>query len=235
MRVLPIVLMFGLGACTTAVVEERADVAVPTITPAAETPRLSERQALNNFEYVVRRVEPMAEQYCRTRSQQENCDFRIIIDDRANQGVNAYQTLDANGRPIIGFTVPLIAEARNRDELAFVMAHEAAHHIRGHIARQQQNAALGGLLIGGLAGALGATDIETAQQIGASVGARTYSKDFELEADALGTQITAAAGFDPRRGAQFFFRIPDPGDRFLGTHPPNADRLRTVEQVAAGL
>ncbi|MDB4254950.1 peptidase M48, partial [bacterium] len=44
-----------------------------------------------------------------------------------------------------------------------------------------------------------------------------------------------AAGFDPLNGAQFFFRVPDPGDRFLGTHPANADRLRTVQRVAAGL
>ena len=77
--------------------------------------------------------------------------------------------------------------------------------------------------------------INSAQQIGATVGARTYSKNFELEADALGTRIAHSAGFDPLRGAQFFFRIPDPGDRFLGTHPANGDRLKTVQRVAAGL
>ncbi|MEL7181353.1 MAG: M48 family metallopeptidase [Pseudomonadota bacterium] len=235
MRLLPIVLLLALGACTPVVVE-RPTPSEPAIQPPQDIPpRLSERQAVRNFEAVVRQVEPVAEQFCRTQLQQENCDFRIVVDDRPGQGVNAFQTLDRSGRPIIGFTVPLIAEARNQDELAFVMAHEAAHHIRGHIARQQQNAALGGLLIGSLAGALGATDIESAQQLGATVGARTYSKDFELEADALGTRIAAAAGFDPLRGSEFFFRIPDPGDRFLGTHPPNAERLRTVRRVAAGL
>ena len=234
MRLLPIVFLLALGACTPVVVDQPTP-AEPAIQPPQDIPpRLSERQAVRNFEAVVRQVEPVAEQFCRTQSQQENCDFRIVVDDRPGQGVNAFQTIDRNGRPIIGFTVPLIAEARNRDELAFVMAHEAAHHIRGHIARQQQNAALGGLLIGSLAGALGATDIESAQQLGATVGARTYSKDFELEADALGTRIAAAAGFDPLRGSEFFFRIPDPGDRFLGTHPPNAERLRTVRRVAAG-
>ncbi len=236
MRLLPIVLMLAFGACTPVAIETSARPAAPVIQAQQEVPpRLSQRQAVDNFEFVVGRVEPIAEQICRARSQQLNCDFRIVVDNRPNQGVNAFQTLDRSGRPIIGFTIPLIAEARNRDELAFVMAHEAAHHIRGHIARQQQTAALGGLLVGTLAGALGATDIESAQRIGATVGARTYSKEFELEADALGTQIAAAAGFDPLRGAQFFFRIPDPGDRFLGTHPPNADRLRTVQRVAAGL
>ena len=177
----------------------------------------------------------MAEQLCRARTRQMNCDFRIVVDSRRGRGVNAFQTLDRDGRPIIGFTVPLIAEARNRDELAFVMSHEAAHHILGHIGQQQQNAALGGFLAGSLAEALGAADVEGAQRLGASVAARRYSKEFELEADALGTEIAAAAGFDPLKGAAFFFRIPDPGDRFLGTHPPNADRIRTVQRVAAGL
>lgn len=41
--------------------------------------------------------------------------------------------------------------------------------------------------------------------------------------------------YDPLRGAEFFTRIPDPGNRFLGTHPPNAARLETVRRTAAAL
>lgn len=236
MRLSSVALIAALGACTP-VIEDRSPAVAP-LQPTASAPKLSERQAVNNFGFVVNRIEPVAEQICRSRAPQQNCDFRIVVDDRRGQPSNAYQTLDRSGRPIIAFTVPLIADARNRDEIAFVMAHEAAHHIEGHIARQQQNAALGAALLGTLAGALGngsADAVNSAQRIGATVGARTYSKDFELEADALGTRIAAAAGFDPLVGAQFFFRIPDPGDRFLGTHPANADRLRTVQRVAAGL
>ena len=77
--------------------------------------------------------------------------------------------------------------------------------------------------------------IQNAQQLGAVVGARRYSQEFELEADALGTVIAARAGFDPVRGAQFFFRLPDPGNRILGTHPPNAERVEIVNQTAAAL
>lgn len=238
MRFLPLAFLATLGACTPIAVQTSQPP--PALQPAAAPvpPRVSQRQAVANFEFVVDRLEPVAEQYCRARSEQVNCNFQIVVDDRPGGGVNAFQTLDRSGRPIIGFTIPLIAEARNRDELALVMAHEAAHHIRGHIARQQQNAALGGLLVGALAGALGASDaasIESAQRLGATVGGRSYSKEFELEADALGARIAAAAGFDPLRGAAFFQRIPDPGNRFLGTHPPNAERLRTVQRVAAGL
>ncbi len=234
MRFLPIALIVALAACEPVV--EDAPRSAPAVQQAPVGPKLSTRAALRNFSAVVDRVEPVAERVCRQRTRDLNCDFRIVIDDRPGQPANAYQTLDRNGRPIIAFTVPLIAEARNRDELAFVMSHEAAHHIRGHIARQQRNATVGALVFGQLAGALGAPNsVETAQQIGASVGARSYSKEFELEADALGTRITAAAGYSPLKGAEFFFRIPDPGNKFLGTHPANADRLRTVQRVAASL
>lgn len=182
-------------------------------------------------------VEPVAERECRARTSRVNCDFRIVVDDRPEQPPNAFQTIDQSGRPIIAFTLQLIADARNKDELAFVLGHEASHHIAGHIDRQQQNAVAGAVIAGSLAVLLGGdTDIvQEAQQRGAQVGARTYSKEFELEADALGTIIAARAGYDPVRGAEFFTRIPDPGNRFLGTHPPNAQRIATVRRVAAGL
>jgi Zn-dependent protease with chaperone function len=236
MRSLILVLMMAIGACTPMVVDQPREALA--IQPTAAPAQLSQQQAIENFNIAVARIEPVAEQMCRQHNPRQNCDFQIVVDNRPNQPVNAYQTIDRGGRPIIAFTVPLIADARNRDEIAFVMAHEAAHHIEGHIARQQTNAVVGAALIGGLAGVFGATDqstIDAATRLGASVGARSYSKDFELEADALGTRISAAAGFDPLKGAQFFFRIPDPGDRFLGTHPANADRLRTVQRVASGL
>ena len=196
--------------------------------------RVPPREARRNFVAVVNAVEPVAERLCRERTNDVNCDFRIVVDDTVNASPNAFQTEDDDGRPIIGFTVSLIAVTRNRDELAFIMAHEAAHHIRGHLQQSRQNAQLGATIAGALFGGEGAA-AEAAQQIGAAIGFRTYSKDFELEADALGTIIAARAGFDPVNGAQFFNRIPDPGNRFLGTHPPNRERLATVQRVAAGL
>jgi hypothetical protein len=47
--------------------------------------------------------------------------------------------------------------------------------------------------------------------------------------------IAHDAGYDPIVGVAFFSQIPDPGNRFLGTHPPNAQRVATVRRVAAGL
>ena len=224
-----------LAACdvptTTAPAPQQTTAAVPS------GPTLSAQQAARSFVEVVQRVEPVAERECRARTSGVNCDFKIVVDDRPNQPANAYQTLDSQGRPIVAFTLGLIADARNADELAFVLGHETAHHIAGHIGRQQQNAVAGAVIFAGLATLTGgnASAIETAQRVGAQVGARSYSKEFELEADALGTVITKRAGYNPLRGAEFFTRIPDPGDRFLGTHPPNAKRIETVRRTAAGL
>ena len=195
-------------------------------------------QQARTFVAVVATVEPVAEAECRRADITRNCDFRILVDDRPGMPPNAFQTLDRAGRPVIIFTLSMIAQAANADELAFVMAHEAGHHIAGHLTRQQENAAIGAAIFGQIAGAQGASDpdeIRAAQQFGAAVGARTYSQDFELEADVLGTVIAARAGFDPLRGSAFFTRLPDPGNRFLGTHPPNAARLAVVRDTVTAL
>lgn len=224
-----------LTACDTSTYPV-ASTGTDIVPVAPAGPPLDPQAAAANFRTVVARVEPVAESLCRARNS-GNCDIQIAIDSRAGQPANAYQTLDANGRPVVAFTLALIADARNIDELAFVMGHEAAHHILDHIPRQQTSTALGGLAGGLIATALGSGDetVRAAQDIGATLGARGYSKDHELEADSLGAEIALRAGFDPVRGAAFFTRLPDPGDRFLGTHPANAQRIATVRAAVARL
>ncbi|WP_420862845.1 M48 family metallopeptidase [Algirhabdus cladophorae] len=232
----------ALSACTISP-QSGSGPTSPTATSApspkqtAPTSKRSESQMARDFVAVVNRTEPVAEAECRARTKGRNCDFKIVVDDRPNQPPNAFQTVDKSGRPIIAFTLGLIARAQNQDELAFVMGHEAAHHIELHLERQRQAAVTGAVVFGGLAAITGVdpSSVESAQKLGAAVGARSFSKDFELEADSLGTIIAHKAGFDPVRGSAFFGRIPDPGDKFLGTHPPNAARLETVRRVAAGL
>ena len=224
----------ALSGCVATTTPTSAARPEPT---AATTVAMPAATAARTFVQVVDTVEPVAEKVCRSKLPLANCDFQIVVDDRPNQPPNAFQTVDKSGRPIIAFTIPLIAEARNADELAFVMGHEAAHHISEHIPRQQENAMRGAVIFGAVPALIGGDNaaVKAAQNIGADVGARSYSKDFELEADALGTVITKRAGYDPIRGAEFFTRIPDPGNRFLGTHPPNAARIETVRRVANSL
>ncbi|MES2667358.1 MAG: M48 family metallopeptidase [Pseudomonadota bacterium] len=195
------------------------------------------RGAAQTFVGVVGAVEPVAETMCRQLSSGQSCNLQIVVDDRPDQPPNAFQTVDRLGRPIVGFTLALIADAQNADEIAFVMGHEAAHHILGHIPKREQSALNSAILAGVLAQAGGATPetIRAAQDLGAEIGSRTYSKDFELEADGLGAEIALIAGFDPVRGAQFFSRLPDPGDQFLGSHPRNSERQAMVRETVARL
>ncbi|HEY9039983.1 MAG TPA: M48 family metallopeptidase [Roseovarius sp.] len=234
MRKLALLCVLALAACDVQgpATQQQPRTARPQAT--ASTPTSAK---LSEFKAVVAAVEPVAERECRARTSGINCDFRIVVDDRPGRPANAFQTVDKQGRPVLAFNLALIAEVRNRDELAFVMGHEAAHHISGHLDRQRTNAMAGAILLGGLASITGASQgaVQNATDLGAGLGARTYSKDYELEADALGTIITRRAGYDPVRGAAFFTQIADPGDRFLGTHPPNAKRIETVRRVDASL
>lgn len=202
------------------------------VQPVAAGPKLSPAAARAAFSTAQSRVEPVAERICRERTRGANCDFLISIDTTQGNVANAYQSRDAQGRPIIRFTTALVNDARNVDELAFVLGHEAAHHILGHLDQQAQTAQMGALL-GGLAASIGGLDPDALTNVGAGLGGRVYSKNHELQADDLGTEIAIRAGYDPVKGLGFFQRMPDPGDRFLGSHPANTARVAVVRQRAA--
>lgn len=219
-----------LAGCVTTT--EGPTSGVSSTAPAALT---SNDVAVQRFRRVVARMEPVAERSCRQQVRAGvKCDFKVVLDMDPRQPSNAYQSQDRNGRPVLTFTVAILKEMINDDEVAFVFGHEAAHHISGHIKQTVGTATLGAIVGGGLAVLLGggqaAVDLGT--NLGGSVGARAYSKEHEIEADVLGARITATAGYNAVKGVAFFERIPDPGNRFLGTHPPNADRIAAVRRAA---
>lgn len=234
-RIAAFLALFLLSACA-AVTPVPPQETEPSALTQAEIRRKADAAA-RQFIEVVSTVEPVAEAECRKRRPQGPCDFQIVIDDRYGQPPNAFHTVAKDGKPLLAFNLALILAVRNADELAFIMGHEAAHHVAGHIERARQNASLGGRVLGSAAEMAGGDDeaIRAGLELGAALGRRSFTKTFELEADALGTVIAFRAGYDPVRGAEFFSRIPDPGNRFLGTHPPNAARIETVRRVAAGL
>lgn len=218
---------------------------VPSIAPApprAGPPKDAQmadraKEAMLTFAEVVARVEPLAEQVCREETPDLPCDFAIYVDRAPESGVNAFHMLDPQGQPAIIFTLGLIAAARNADELAFIMGHEAAHHIARHIPMGQRRAAEGAEAFARVAQASGAgpAEIGEAAQMGALVASREFGRQAELEADAIGTVIALRAGYDPLIGAAFFTRIPDPARAFLSTHPPNAARIGVVRETLAAL
>lgn len=226
----------ALAACEPIPVQPQS--APPVQSEPVVAQKRSPQSAARTFVSVMSRMEPAVERECRERRTQAiNCDFQFVVDSRPNLEPNAFQTIDDTGRPIIGFTLSLVAATQNADEIAFVVGHEASHHILNHLDRKAGAATAGAVILGSIASVYGGESaiVSTAQEIGASVGSRYYSKDWELQADYLGAIITLNAGFDPRVGARFFERLPDPGNRVLGSHPPRAARLAQVERAIADL
>jgi len=221
-------MLLALAACD--------EVAGPVET-GAPVARTAGAVGVATLKRVASDVIPVAEARCRSQAPSLNCSYIVVLDEDPRTPPNAFQSMAKDGRPQITVTQSLLDDLRNSDELAFVLGHESAHYIRGHLTKTATNATLGAIAGGLIVGALGGdyAAIDTAQRAGATVGGRAYSKDYELEADRLGAVITLRAGHDPVRGAEYFTRIADPGNAFLGTHPPNADRIKTVREAVAGL
>lgn len=222
LAILPLVFLIGC-----------IETAPPSPRPEPVVSRASGVVTERTLKSVANRILPIAERECVRRSSSRNCDFAVGLDTDPRSPANAFQTESKDGQPLLIFTVALLDDLRNVDELAFILSHEAAHHIEAHLADTNRNVQTGAILGGLLATALGAESglVDTAVRTGAVVGSRAYSKNFELEADYTGARIAQAAGYDAVLGAAYFTRIADPGNRFLGSHPPNGDRINTVRRA----
>lgn len=150
---------------------------------------------------------------------------------------------------VIGVHSGLLLTAQSESELAAVLGHEIAHVTQRHLARMQEGQGnrqllvLAAVLAGILASRSDNGDL-TAGVVNAGVGLAasqqlSYSRDFEREADRLGMQYLADAGFDPRASAQFFQRLQGVNRfndnnawGFLRTHPLNTERIAEAQQLA---
>ncbi|WP_300517358.1 M48 family metalloprotease [Aliiroseovarius sp.] len=233
------VILFGLilAACTP---EDPGGQLAPTETrfsPDVAMRLFPNDRGIARYADIVARMEPVIERECRARAPRSKCDYRISVETHPDAPSNAFQGENRRGQPTISFTRKLLAELRNDHEIAFILAHEAAHHIRGHLPVKVE-----AMRIGWLAGEVAATVAGASEEqrrqaatLGGMIAISGFSKEFELEADALGAVITEISGYDALTGAQYFRRMRDPGHRYLGTHPPNAQRLQTVRRTVAGM
>jgi predicted Zn-dependent protease len=230
-----------LAACGTT-------YSVPEAVPVQGAPlpvREGPGRSAGDFRRVAARVEPAAEAFCRDETPgapQGYCDFAIVLEDDPRMPPNAFQTRSSRGRPAVVVSASLLGEMRSDDEIAFVLSHETAHHIAQHLSKQAQSQVFGALILGGIAqatagpGGLSEQALREAMDIGAFVGSRAYSQDYELEADWLGAFIAARAGYDPERGAAIFGRpalASSGGPVILSTHPASPRRTAVAAQAAA--
>ena len=156
-----------------------------------------------------------------------------------------------NARDINAFALPggpmyvnrgMIEAARTEGEMAGVMAHELAHvalrHGTAQATKAQKYSVLAG--IGAIAGAVigGAPGAIIGQGSQAAVGTYflKFSREYETEADILGAQIMARAGYDPRDLANMFKTIQSQGGsggpEFLSSHPNPSNRYERINQEA---
>lgn len=186
-----------------------------------------------SFTAVVDRLAPVVQDTCEAADLVRNCKIRLYVAEASDGTANAFQSVDGFGRPFVLVTSALLEEVRNEDEVALILAHEAAHHILNHLERQKADAIEAAAALAEAAERDGASrqDVRRAERVGALVGARLYAQEYELEADALGAIILRDAGFNALRGAEFFFRIPDPGNHALNSHPSNAERRKVVRDA----
>ena len=122
---------------------------------------------------------------------------------------------------------------RDRDELGFVVAHEMAHVIRRHAVNRllRQTAYSAASLVTPGRGVIA----PWLHRIGLEWLERAYSREQELEADALAVLLTRAAGFDPEGALRLLERLrtlePAGGKgmgAYLSTHPPVDERLAAL-------
>src|SRR5205085_9050853 len=120
------------------------------------------------------------------------------------------------------------------DEVAMVMGHEMTHALREH-AREQMGktmATRGAIEIG--AAVLGLGNIgRTAAGLGGQLLTLRFGREDESEADLVGLELAARAGFNPQAAVSLWKKMGEASQggqaEFLSTHPSNPTRIRDIE------
>jgi beta-barrel assembly-enhancing protease len=173
--------------------------------------------------------------------------------------VYEYSFTPVNLKEINAFALPggpmfvhrgMFRAAASEAEVVGVMAHELSHVLLRHGTANASKAQNPWLQLGQLAGQLGGAVVGgsagAAIAQGADFGLGTlllrYSRDFEKQADLLGTQIMAKAGYDPRALGRMFETIEKEtqssgggGPQWMSSHPNPGNRTVYINKEAEAL
>jgi hypothetical protein len=165
--------------------------------------------------------------------------FRYSFDVVNQKEINAFAL---PGGPMF-LNRGMIEAAKSEGEVAGVMAHEIAHVALRHGTAQAtkgekfQIGAIAGQILGAIVGGGAGNVIAAGSQIGLGTYFMKYGREYERQADILGAQIMARAGYDPRRMADMFRTIESQGGRsggpeWMSSHPNPGNRQALIEKEA---
>jgi beta-barrel assembly-enhancing protease len=171
-----------------------------------------------------------------------------------NHPVFEYSFTPVNLKDINAFALPggpmfvnrgMFEAARSEGEVVGVMAHELSHVLLRHGTANATKAQ--GFQIGQIAGAIAGAVvgggwgqvISQGSQLGLGTWLMKYSRDYEKQADLLGAQIMARAGYDPRDLGRMFETIQKQGGagapEWMSSHPDPGNRSAYIAREAASL
>lgn len=162
----------------------------------------------------------------------------VILDD---ESINAF----AAPGGYVFVTAGAIRNAENEDQLAAILAHEVAHVVRGHAIGSIKKSRIAGVTKQFLDSSVEldpAVEKEMAGVFGGSIddivdGAmvKGYSKDTEFEADKVGLEIMAKAGYDPKAFVAYLKTLDEHQDTgsggFYATHPKASERIGKLDAL----
>jgi hypothetical protein len=168
-------------------------------------------------------------------------EFRYTFDVVNQKEINAFAL---PGGPMF-LNRGMIEAAKTEGEVAGVMAHELSHVALRHGTAQatkgqkfQIGSVLGqiaGAVIGGTTGSI----IAQGTQFGLGAAFLRYSREYESQADILGAQMLARAGYDPHEMANMFKTIEaeggSQGPEWLSSHPNPGNRYEAISREAQSL
>jgi predicted Zn-dependent protease len=121
----------------------------------------------------------------------------------------------------------------NDDEVAMIMGHEMTHALREHARERMGKSAATNIGASVLSQVLGLGDAgRTVANYGAQILTLKFSREDESEADLVGMELAARAGYDPRSGVSLWQKMSASGGappEFMSTHPSGTTRIADIQ------
>ncbi|ASK33927.1 M48 family metallopeptidase [Alloalcanivorax mobilis] len=166
-----------------------------------------------------------------------------VVDDGQTWEVTVFKDDTANAFALpggkIGVHTGLLKVAKNQDQLAAVLGHEVGHVIAHHSNERmslQYATQTGAQLLAALAGSESGekSTLFALLGVGTQYGiALPFSRKHESEADVIGLQLMAEAGFNPEQSVALWRNMAQANGNsppeFLSTHPSNESRIKGLE------